>query len=1266
MRGKKLLSLLLSAALVGTMLPTAALAAEDSGADSNPLVCTTDEGCAAEIHEENCPLYETPKEENEEPPVLETIPAETVPHEENALASTPADADGDETVPGWVDENDGHSKQIAETFDFVVDNIAYSIVEGGVEVSRWYWKWAHSCSDQHHTITVHAGSLYTGKEIKIPATVTYDSTEYAVVGIGESAFFNASNYTVSMPEDSSAFTYIGDQVFFQTSPNMESITIPASVTHIGRKSFALNEDSIPVIIPEDSKLQVIGDQAFANNSAITELNLPDTLTTIGSQAFSRCTSLTSITIPASVTDIQTDTFDGYYNADNDEENVAFAEGSIFKLQDGVLYDTENLIRVLDWRENVAVPDGIKYIGANAFNASGSSNTNVLKNITFPESLVSIGDWAFRACKSLTSITIPANVTEIGSGAFHECEGLTTVTILAPLTELTGSNSSISYGIFEDCIALNSVELPESVKVIGKYTFRGCSSLSSISLPGVEKIETLAFKGSGLTSLDGFENVKSIGNQVFQNCTKLESAVVPKGVSNLPKGTFVGCTTLKTVVLPASMREIGNGALQNTLTAENSSLVMLGVAPTVDEKAFGNGKPENLTVYYPAASKETYQTAGLIDEDDTNGYALDLTDASMILASTTKAADANTLTLKTVTVPEGMTLTAASDTENVATVAVSEGNLVVTGVAEGTADITATLKVGDYVVLKDTCTVTVTAEGEVLPSVEEPNVALDKSITDDGDKKAVEAVAKSVEADKTINEAAKSEADKLNANDSEKEKLIEAAGEQGLTAGNDKQITLYTQTFLDIQATNIAENDSSISKITLNITPKVQVVASTATNSADIDIKTSNDDKDWNAVVVKEAEALTINTQAAITVQLPASFAGQPVYVKHEASNGTYFYKATADAQGEITFTSTHGFSPFTFSLTNEAVAEVNGVGYDNFQAAVDAAEDGQTVTVFQNENLTATISGSSKTITVENKTGSEISVSINGETFQVANNATHEYNYTRPSSGDGSSGSTRYTVSVEDADHGTVKVSPTRASKGSTVTITVKPDEGYELDKLVVTDKNGDSVKLTDKGDGKYTFKMPSSKVTVEATFVEIGTEPEIPVFTDVSTSAYYYDAVMWAVENGVTEGTSATTFSPEMACTRAQMVTFLWRAAGSPKPTTTNNPFTDVQSGEYYYDAVLWAVENGVTEGTSATTFSPDAVCTRAQTVTFLWRQAGAPVVNYAISFTDVDANAYYAEAVRWAVSEGVTVGTSNTTFSPDMDCTRAQIVTFMYRAAQ
>lgn len=253
-----------------------------------------------------------------------------------------------------------------------------------------------------------------------------------------------------------------------------------------------------------------------------------------------------------------------------------------------------------------------------------------------------------------------------------------------------------------------------------------------------------------------------------------------------------------------------------------------------------------------------------------------------------------------------------------------------------------------------------------------------------------------------------------------------------------------------------------------------------------------------------------------------------------------------------------------------------------------------------------------------------------------------------------------YQVTVDRTTGGKISVSPSRADKGDTVTITVKPDKGYELDKLIVTNKDGDSIKLTKKDDNKFTFKMPGSRVEVEASFKKTVEEPTNP-FTDVYESNYYYDAVLWAVENGVTNGTSATTFGPNVTVTRAQMVTFLWRAHGSPKATGTN-PFTDVSTSDYYYDAVLWAVANGVTTGTSATTFSPDAPVTRAQAVTFQWRAAGSPVVSGS-SFSDVAADAYYVNAVTWAVANGITNGTSGTTFSPDAAVSRAQAVTFLWR---
>lgn len=269
--------------------------------------------------------------------------------------------------------------------------------------------------------------------------------------------------------------------------------------------------------------------------------------------------------------------------------------------------------------------------------------------------------------------------------------------------------------------------------------------------------------------------------------------------------------------------------------------------------------------------------------------------------------------------------------------------------------------------------------------------------------------------------------------------------------------------------------------------------------------------------------------------------------------------------------------------------------------------------------------------------------------------------YSAPSSGGGSSSSSRrYDVSAPSVKHGDVTVSPKSASKGDTVTITVKPDSGYELDTLTVKDASGSKIKVKDKGDGKFTFTMPASKVTVSAEFAEIETLD----FADVSTDAYYYEAVKWAAKKGITGGTGDGTFNPNGSCTRAHIVTFLWRAVGSPEPKSTVS-FADVPADSYYAKAVAWAVENGITLGTGDGTFSPNATCTRAQSVTFLYRALGtAPTtVN---GFTDVTADAFYADAVAWAVESGVTNGTSASTFSPNNGCTRAQIVTFLFRAYQ
>ena len=266
----------------------------------------------------------------------------------------------------------------------------------------------------------------------------------------------------------------------------------------------------------------------------------------------------------------------------------------------------------------------------------------------------------------------------------------------------------------------------------------------------------------------------------------------------------------------------------------------------------------------------------------------------------------------------------------------------------------------------------------------------------------------------------------------------------------------------------------------------------------------------------------------------------------------------------------------------------------------------------------------------------------------------------------GGSSTPTYPPTVTQPENGAVTVSPKSPRKGDTVTITPKPEAGYTVEQLLVTDKNGDAVEVTNNGDGTYSFIQPAGKVDVKITFMEDNTM--LNFFVDVPADAYYYDAVLWAAKNGITGGVDDTNFAPNAPCARAQIVTFLWRAAGSPEPKNLSS-LSDVPADAYYAKAVAWALENGITTGTGNGMFSPDATCTRAQAMTFIYRSVQAQgggmqgAWMFQNPFSDVDPENYYGEAVMWAVANGVTNGTSDTTFSPNNDCTRAQIVTFLYR---
>jgi hypothetical protein len=478
----------------------------------------------------------------------------------------------------------------------------------------------------------------------------------------------------------------------------------------------------------------------------------------------------------------------------------------------------------------------------------------------------------------------------------------------------------------------------------------------------------------------------------------------------------------------------------------------------------------------------------------------------------------------------------------------------------------------------------------------------------------------------------------------------ALSAENISVNNGETVTVVVQPYLEVSV-----KSADAGKLTLEISAKYNVVATTG------DPVTINPTR---TATLKSGVPLSINKPIELTIALPTGFAeaNSSIYVQHKG----YEYTATVDAYGKTaTFINPHGFSTFTVTSTASAIAEVDGTSYTDLQKAVDAVANNGTITLLNDTSASAVVSRAvkftldknSKSFTGAITAGSGYNLSVDGDvyTFTVRSSSGSS-----GSSGGSSSSSRRYDVSAPSVKHGDVTVSPKSAFKGDTVTITVKPDSGYELDTLTVKDASGSKIKVKDKGDGKFTFTMPASKVTVSAEFAEIETLD----FADVSTDAYYYEAVKWAAKKGITGGTGDGTFNPNGSCTRAHIVTFLWRAAGSPAPKSTVS-FADVPAGSYYAKAVAWAVENGITLGTGDGTFSPNATCTRAQSVTFLYRALGtAPTtVN---GFTDVTADAFYADAVAWAVESGVTNGTSASTFSPNNGCTRAQIVTFLYRAYQ
>ena len=979
---------------------------------------------------------------------------------------------------------------------------------------------------------------------------------------------------------------------------------------------------------------------------ITEVVIGDGVTRIGSGAFAYTELTGTVTFNANVTSYG----DGVFARDT---SITAVDWTNFKptekIKDGwaTVYTEEHIAvpyaffdgcsnlatSIIDGTEysgKLVLPDSVDAIYVAAFRGTGFSTVDFSDGLT---SIRAVGSYAITKLANMTEFTYPGNVdfygtNDEGQNNVIQGGGIEKLTIAKEVTELPANFCT-------NTEKLTAIEFESGSQLtkIGKMAFYGTQALKSIDIPStVTAIGESAF--ADCFSLEKIElgHIESFGQNTFARCSSLKTAKI-QGSSDVayPSNMF-GTWGTGHSAAPLETLEIDAGKIQFSLSNNQKD--------SIETIVLGDGVTEIPNNFAANCTKLT---------------SVSLPDA---LTSVPANAFQGCSSLKKVGISENSKLqsigSGAFVNSALTQIYIPKG---VTSIGEGAFNRTPITVFDMSDVLAESMTVGDYAINNWYSQEDKENWPAWKDnfkyiyVSNSGVANSVKAKTSNCNYAFFVTNGGSVDATKTG---------FAAVYCAGYTAQwyDNETCTGSPVTGNPVTGKTYYAKWTKSASVALTSNPAAAAdgkVSAAYDPDGSVTLSVQNPAKDWVYTWKKDGTPVSGAESSSLTLRSTSESGTYTVDVKTSNNDATWTSNAVKVTIAKATPAISISADPATMSGSGTVKLTVTGAPAEG-NVGVTCDNDDITVTKNDNGTFTATLPNQTKTYTfAANYTGA-----TNGNYSDKS--VTCTVTVTHHSSGSSSSNPTYSVTTPSKSENGGVAVSSKNARKGDTVTVTVTPDAGYQLDKLTVTDKNGNVLKLTDKGDGKYSFTMPDGKVEIKAVFAK---KVETSPFDDVSADAYYNQAVQWAQEKGITDGISSNLFGPKQPCTRSQIVTFLWRAAGSPEPKGTAAGMTDVVPGSYYAKAVAWAVENGITTGTAEGTFSPDATCTRAQAVTFLARAQNAKATGKT-AFSDVPADSYFADAVAWAQANGVTTGTSETTFSPDNDCTRAQIVTFLYRANQ